>query len=106
MAVEAVEGGVVAVAGVRGVALDALTAVSARYGGVQTLARAVPADALLLVHLALQVQRHAVHPQAAHAAQERPQGTVGSALAGKRGKREFLLSVRSQAFEQTKMAAR
>ena len=79
MAIEAVEGGVVAVAGVRGVALYALAAVPTRDGGVQTLARAVPADPLLLVHLALQVQRHAVHPQAPHAAQEGPQGAVGRA---------------------------
>ena len=62
MAIETVEGCVVAVAGVRRVALDALAAVPTRYGGVQTLAGAVPANPLLLVHLPLQVQRHAVHP--------------------------------------------
>lgn len=62
MAVEAIECRVVAVTRVGGVALDALAAVSARYGCVETLSCAVPPDALLFIHLRLQIDGNAVHP--------------------------------------------
>lgn len=72
MAVIAIEGGVVAVAGVGGVAVNALPSVPAGDGGVKTRSSAVPPDPSALVHLPLQIHRHAVHTQATQATQKGP----------------------------------
>lgn len=61
MAVKAIKSSVVAVAGVGSVAFDALPAVSARYGGIETLSGAVPPDTLLFVYFSLQIKRNPVH---------------------------------------------
>lgn len=50
MAVEAIKSCVVTVAGVGSIALDALATVSAWYGGVETLASAVPPYTLFFIY--------------------------------------------------------
>lgn len=61
VAVKAIKSGVVAVAGVGRVAFDALPAVSARYGGVETLASTVPPYSLLFVDFSFQIKRNPIH---------------------------------------------
>lgn len=53
MAVITIKGGVVAVAGVRGIAIDALPSIPAGDGGVKTRTSAVPPDPSVFIYLPL-----------------------------------------------------
>lgn len=61
MAVKAIKSSVVTVTGVGSVAFDALPAVSARNGRIETLSGTVPPYALLFVYFSFQINGNTIH---------------------------------------------